>query len=441
MTARTRFGAVGVLVLSIGWIALASAGWLGCGDGVDAVDATAPSNDGGGSDGRVVSGMCKDVTCPKGNYCDEMTGGCRHGCLEDGDCASGYICNVSARTCTGGGGDVDHVDIGHPDGGKPDASQPDGGNDGGPVPKSVIIPGEGADYKPDARTTHQFRVGQSDYTVMTSALGAGTPDQNLKWYISWAPTPIDALFVDTSDDTNLNSGDLLNRLILLDGFNGATAAGHGIGTPKAAWGSEMGNAEFTTPLGTGDTADYFFTKGLNIVYDSTGNAKGLTVYKPTKVVPGQTIDWNNMSVFGITSSITNGSSFTEVEGALGTPDVITHASSSSVDTETYSYVALGLSFAHGTQAQTDVNTIVVYPPYFGKLSGTSLGIGSTHADIKAYFDAKHAEQSMPAGQGMLYYYAIKQETVAIYTFTITLGFVYNSTDQVASILVGYPIQN
>ena len=119
------------------------------------------------------------------------------------------------------------------------------------------------------------------------------------------------------------------------------------------------------------------------------------------------------------------------------------ATTSGLTTETHSFLSVGLSFVHATapnEAPSDVNTIAVYPPYFGKLKNTSLGLGSTHADIKAYFDSKYGEKSQTSGTTTVYYYEVKTETVFLTKFAICLGFLYNSNDQAASILVGYPIQ-
>lgn len=372
-------------------------------------------------------------------------------CEQKSDCAEGLWC--LGRVCQkapavheahDGGRDATALDTGTDaaqdaaldgatlDGGT-DAGTPDGGG-----PKSVIIPGIGIDYK-TATDEHQIRVMQDDYGTVGGILGAGTPNPDIAWYQSYSPH-IDALFVDTTDDKNANGGDLLNRLILLEGFNGETAQGHGIGTAQTAWSAETGNPEHSTLLDNGESMDFFFTKGLNLVYDANTNAKVVTVYRPTKVVPDQPIDWNGMSVFGITSAVQSGSSFGEIENTLGSPDVAYTSSIGGVDTETWPYLSLGLSFMHTEQAQSDVNTIAIYTPYFGKLQGTSLGIGSTHAEIKAYFDSMKKEKSQALWIFTIYYYEIKEELVPPITFNICLGFIYNSSDEVAMILVGYPIQ-
>lgn len=435
--------------------------WLGCG----ASTGSGAGDTGGGNNGEDDTGAVDDAgggggcatggpRCAKGSYCDVATDSCKPGCDVNEDCASNY-CIQSTHVCEGDedAGTATDGSTGQ-DTGPRDAGKTDAGNDGGDTsmgeelgvdagrkPLSLIIPGIGADYKPDDLSTHELRVGQSDYGSMTTALGASTnPNPDLVWYQSWAPVPIDALFVDSSGDKSLNAGDKLNRLLLMEGFFGGTAQGSGLGSARAQWSGELGAADNSAALDAGETMDFFFKKGLNIVYDGAGLAKNVTIYAPTNVVPGQSIDWNNMTVFGIKASVKSGSSFGAVTGALGQPDLVTQSSGGGVDTTTYTYVALGLTFTHAAEAQTDVNVTAAFSPYFGKLAGTQLGVGSTHAAVKAYFDSKYQERTQTAGQTTIYYYEIKTESIFTYTFGINLGFVYNSKDQVASILVGYPIQ-
>ena len=433
MTTQTVHGLTRGVALPFLCLLLAAAAGAGCDDGSAETDATISHGDGGGGDGSVTD-LCKDVGCAKGNYCDPMTGGCLKGCLGDDDCADGFTCTVASKTCVQGGGDGLH------DAGKPDAGDagPDTGHDGGTG--STIIPGVGIDYR-TAADEHQIRVMQDDYGTMGGIFGAATtPNPDVKWYLSWESDKVDALFVDTNGSKALDNGDLLNRLVLTDGFDAKTAAGNGMGTARASFTGELGAAEYTSPLDAGDSMDFFFTKGLNVIFDPQNKAKNITIFRPAKVVPSQQIDWNNMSVFGITSSIQSGTSWNDVESTLGDPDLVSTSTSGQITTETRTFIPVGMAFSHADQATSDVNTIAIFPPYFGKLSGTTLGLGSTHAEVKAYFDSKHPEKSQAAGTGTIYYYEIKQETVFITTFAITLGFIYNASNQATTILVGYPIK-
>ncbi|MBI5525895.1 MAG: hypothetical protein HY897_06130 [Deltaproteobacteria bacterium] len=443
----------GLVTLTALVAAVLGAAWLGCGGGVD--EETGGGGDGGDdNDGGVVGGGCTDpdVKCPAGKYCNTDNGKCEPGCEVNEDCASGY-CNQATHSCEGGDEDGGVADSGKPDGGKTDAGKPDGGKtdaggdggetDGGGGPGSLIIPGTGIDYK-TASDEHQFRVNVDDFGTLTGALGAGMPNPDLDWYISWPGPSIDALFVDTNGNKNTDNGDILNRLILVQGFNGATAQGNGLGTAKADWSGEVGAAEYTSPLENGESVDLFFTKGVNIVYDAGGAAKAVTVYRQQKVVPGQDIDWHNMSVLGIKAAIESGSSFSQVQNSLGSPDLVSQ-SSGKVDTETRSYFGVGLAFVHAKDADSDVNTIAVYPPYFGKLSGTNLMLGSTHSQVKGHFDGVSNERTADMGQGnTLYYYKVKEEEVGscpfCVTFDVCVGFMYGDDDKLIAILLGYAEQ-
>ena len=316
----------------------------------------------------------------------------------------------------------------------------DGGTAAG-GPLSLIIPGQGIDYHPDAATTHSLRVMSSDYAAVDGVLGAGTPSPDMKYHLTWAAPPLDVLFVDTNGSKALDAGDFANRIILRDGFRGETTEGHGIGTPRTGWSREAGEPDLSSTLDTGEQIDLFFTRGLNVCYSANGDAQAVTLYRPQRVVPGKPIDWRAMSVLGLTASLNGGSSFQQVDGVLGPTDLVSNATIGKVDTETQSWLSLGLSFTHAANAPGEVNTILVYPPYFGKLTGTNLGLGSTHAEIKAYFDGLHPEKTQTGTDVTIYYYEITQETVAfIYNFNICLGFIYNSKDVVTTILVGYPVQ-
>lgn len=433
MTTQTLHGPTRGAAIPLLCLLLAAAAGVGCDDGGAETDAAISHGDGGGGDGAVTD-LCEGAACATGSYCDPMTGGCVKGCLGDENCADGFTCNVDAKTCVQGGGDG-LPDVGKPDGGT-DGGKPDGGGGAG----STIIPGVGIDYNP-AGDEHQIRVMKDDYGTMGGIFGAATtPNPDVKWYLSWPGEMVDALFVDTNGSKALDNGDLLNRLVLTEGFDAKTAAGNGMGTARSGFTGELGAAEYTSPLDAGDSMDFFFTKGLNVIFDPQGKAKNITIFKAAQVVPGQEIDWNGMSVFGITSSIQSGSSWSDVQSTLGTPDLVSTSTSGQITTETRTYIPVGMAFSHADQATSDVNTIAVFPPYFGKLSGTTLGLGSTHAEIKAYFDSKHPEKSQAAGTGTIYYYEIKQETVFITTFAITVGFVYNASNQATTILVGYPIK-
>jgi hypothetical protein len=415
--------------------------WNGCAGDVVIVEDT-------GSDGNVSDGAADGGNEP--DAAEDASGG-------DG---------ANADAGDGSAGDGAIYDAG--DGGKKD-----GGADGGALHPAVIKFGTGLDIwtRPDAGAS-SLVVMKETLSSVEKVLGTGTPTAKNKWIRNYAKWALDAVYVDATDKKNPDSSsNLLQGFILYQDFNGATPAGHGPGDTKKAWETELGKPEYSYAADTG-TTDIYYTKGASVIYDTADLASTITVYRKQKVVPSQDIDWQALQIFTIKESLddSKNSPFSDVEFVLGPADqentYVQTIGGSKVTLEARYYLSLGLSF-WGQQSKGRVNMAVVTAPYFGKLIGsTGLTIGSTYADVTAFFagvgngcvDAtgakaacveKQIEYTNPdTGEKFtLYYYWIRREdvyiTVAIY---MSVGFLYSkdkdgNPDRLVSVMIGYPAQN
>jgi hypothetical protein len=355
---------------------------------------------------------------------------------------------------TGDAGKADGGDAGLKDAGTADAGKP-----------GVITPGVGVQLWTTDSTKQTFNVMSSKYKNLTDALGAGTPDSNIQYYIRWNKYSIDGFFINPAGGDTVVDDSLLNQIVIRDQFNGRTAAGHGLGTSRTDWQSEMGTANHSASSG-GSTVDLYFKTGapakkggLSVVYDGSGNATQVSVFKETKQIPGSEIAWDVPSVFDITSSLTGGTPFGSVTTKFGTPDIDSTKTISSVEVRNLSYMQLGLTFS-GAKSVGTVATTTIIAPYFGTLKYGSIALGSLHSDVTTFFGGqtrccntaddcktkvKCTENTYPFEYGgktvTVYYYRVKQETVVITDYYINVGFIYSdTTDQATVILLGFPVK-
>jgi len=327
----------------------------------------------------------------------------------------------------------------------------------------LIIPGKGIEiYVKDADVkATAFNVMTDTYGSIVGKLGNPTkPFADVEWYRRWASRSIDALFVNTAGKSAIDNADLLNEFILTKGFNGYTETGHGIGTPRTAWKTEMGNPDNTTVY-QGYTTDMFFLKGFAIVYDSDNEAAQLTVYRKQKDTPHYPIDWELFKIKDIIASLTggSGSKFGAVSTDFG-PEDLKSVTTDTVEIDSLTYIALGLTFT-GTVpwlgSEFQVNTIAIIPPYYGVIKGSTLQLGALHADVKTFMEAQNkccgdtdcttkgacVEYNTTITQDTktvnLYYYRIKLESAGGTKYYMTVGFIYNGDNMLTTVLLGYPI--
>jgi hypothetical protein len=72
------------------------------------------------------------------------------------------------------------------------------------------------------------------------------------------------------------------------------------------------------------------------------------------------------------------------------------------------------------------------------LKGTNLTIGSSREDIDSYFSKKYGQaKTMQQNNITIYYYIVDSNHL---TYNVCVGFIYDQSNKVSSILVGLPVK-
>lgn len=312
--------------------------------------------------------------------------------------------------------------------------------DTNPQPPAKILPGLGIDIIYDSDPL-QIRIDNTYSTLKN--IQASIPNKDVPFYLRVDSMHFDMLFVDTDGSKTLSDQDRLVRLILSKDFYGETVghtmSGDSISKARAEFGASDNTATVNIE-GTDYTFDFWFKKGINVGSDNSGKITGFTVYKAQKVVPSTEIDYENFRTLGITADLalfgSKATSISDMRNILGPEDLLTEDSANKVNY--YTYLSIGASFIESSQLQDKIVTITVFPPFFGKLKGTSLSLGSSRSDVEAKFGAP---KTLQQGNTTIYYYPITTKDMGLSKYDYSLGFIYNNqTDKVASILIGLPVK-
>jgi hypothetical protein len=316
-------------------------------------------------------------------------------------------------------------------------------SDTNPTPPAKILPGLGIDILYDGKP-RQIRIDDT-YGVLKD-IKTSVPDSRVPYYLRVDELHFDMLFVDTDGSKSLSDQDKLVRIILSRDFNGETEGKTRAGDPLSKAKAEFGQSDHsatTNVNGTDYTFDFYFKKGINVGSDKSQIITGFTIYRPQKVVPSGDIDYENSEVLGITADIamfmSNATSISDMRNILGPEDLMVENNENGLIY--YNYLSIGFTAIDSQSSSGDVKTIALYAPYFGKLKNTTLTLGSSKADIDAYFSKKYgAAKTMQQDDITIYYYVIKTKDLGFAKYNICLGFIYNQNDDVASIMVGLPIK-
>lgn len=315
--------------------------------------------------------------------------------------------------------------------------------DTNPTPPAKIIPGAGIDITYNSQP-RQIRIGDTYGTIKDITMSV--PDSRVPYYLRMDEMHFDLLFGDTDGSKSLTDNDKLLRIILSKDFNGETDGKTKAGDPLTKAKTEFGQSDYSATAnveGTDYTFDFYFKKGINVGSDNKQVITGFTIYQPQKVVPSDVIDYENSKVLGITADIalfmSNATSISEMRNILGPEDLKVDDNTSKLTY--YNYISIGFTAIDSQTSSGDVKTIALYAPYFGKLKGTTLMMGSSKSDVEAFFSAKYgAAKTLQQGEATVYYYVIKQKDLGLKKYNICLGFIYNQNDKVTSILVGLPVE-
>ncbi|MCX7942926.1 MAG: hypothetical protein N2746_00220 [Deltaproteobacteria bacterium] len=342
-----------------------------------------------------------------------------------------------------------------PDKPENDTSQPDGGitdigvevedviTDVNPLPPAKIIAGSGIDITYNGKP-RQIRIDNTYNTVKDIKMSV--PDSRVPYYLRVDELHFDLLFGDTDGSKNLSDGDKLIRIIISNDFYGETEGGTSTKDPLSKAKGEFGNSDHQSTMsieGKEYTLNFYFKKGINIATDSSQIITGFTIYRPQRVVPSSEIDYENTKVLGITADIalfmSAATKISEMRNILGPEDVMVEDTTNKLIY--YNYLSIGFTAIDSQTNSGDVKTITLYPPYFGKLKGTSLTLGASKNNIESFFNSKYGmPKTLQQGDATIYYYVIKTKDLGLKKYDICLGFIYNQNDNVAAILVGLPIE-
>lgn len=315
--------------------------------------------------------------------------------------------------------------------------------DTNPPPLAKIIPGAGIDIIYDSKP-RQIRIGDTFGSLKDIKMTV--PDSRVPYYLRMEEMDFDLLFGDTDGSKSLTDNDKLLRIIISKDFYGETEGKTRTGDPLSKAKSEFGNSDHsatTNVEGKDYTFDFYFKKGINVASDSSQKITGFTIYRPQKVIPSGDIDYENSKVLGITADIalfgSNATKISEMRNILGPEDLKVEDNTNKLIY--YNYISIGFTAIDSQTSPGDVKTITLYPPYFGKLKGTNLTLGSSKSDIEAFFNTKYGSpKTLQQGEATIYYYVIKEKSLGIKIYYICLGFIYNQNDNVTAILVGLPVE-
>jgi len=313
-------------------------------------------------------------------------------------------------------------------------------SDTNPTPPAKILPGLGIDILYDGKP-RQIRIDDT-YGVLKD-IKTSVPDSRVPYYLRVDELHFDMLFVDTDGSKSLSDQDKLVRIILSRDFNGETDGKTRAGDPLSKAKAEFGQSDHsatTNVNGTDYTFDFYFKKGINVGSDKSQIITGFTIYRPQKVVPSGEIDYENSTVLGITADIAmignKATSISEMRNILGPEDLKTDDKTNGLSY--YNYFSIGFTAIDASSSTGDVNTISLYPPYFGNLKGTNLTIGSSREDIDSYFSTKYGQaKTVQQNNVTIYYYIVDSNHLA---YNVCVGFIYDQSNKVSSILVGLPVK-
>ncbi len=315
--------------------------------------------------------------------------------------------------------------------------------DTNPPPLAKIIAGSGIDiiYNSQPR---QIRIDDT-YGIIKD-IPMTVPDSRVPYYLRMDQLKFDLLFGDTDGSKSLTDNDKLLRIIISKDFygetEGKTRTGDALSKAKSEFGSSDHSAT-TNVEGTDYTFDFYFKKGINVASDSSQKITGFTIYRPQKVVPSGDIDYENSKALGITADIalfmSNATSISDMRNILGPEDLKVDDNTSKLTY--YNYLSIGFTAIDSQSSSGDVKTITLYPPYFGKLKGTNLTLGSSKSSIESFFNTKYGTpKTLQQGEATIYYYVIKTKDLGLKKYDICLGFIYNQNDNATAILVGLPVE-
>lgn len=322
--------------------------------------------------------------------------------------------------------------------------------DTNPPPMAKIIPGAGIDINYEG-TIRQIRIDATYGTLKDIKMSV--PDSRVPYYLRMDELKFDLLFGDTDGSKSLSDNDKLLRIIISKDFYGETEGKTRTGDPVSKSKGEFGspdNSATTNIEGTDYTFDFYFKKGINVAYNSSQIITGFTIYRPQKVVPSGDIIYGEgqneyPEVLGIKADIalfmSNGTTISEMRNKLGPEDLMVVDETNNL--VYYNYISIGFTAIDMNNSTTSgyVKTITLYPPYFGKIKGTSLSLGSKKSDIEAFFNPKYGTpKTLNQGDTTIYYYPIKTKDLGLKKYDICLGFIYNQNDNVTAILVGLPVE-
>ncbi len=315
--------------------------------------------------------------------------------------------------------------------------------DTNPSPPAKIIPGLGIDIIYNANP-RQIRI--DDKYLILKDITTSVPNQDVPFYLRVDELKFDMLFVDTDGSKSLSDNDKLVRIILSKDFDGETEGHTKAGDDISKAKTEFGNSDNTATAnveGKDYTFDFWFKKGVNVGSDNSGKITGFTIYKAQKVVPSTDIDYEKFSTLEITADLAllggGATSISDMRNKLGPEDLLTEDSTNKVNY--YTYLSIGASFIESQSLSGKVVTISVFPPFFGKIKGTSLSLGSTKSEIETFFTPKYGQaKTTQQGNITIYYYPITTKNMGIANYDYSLGFIYNQNDKVSSILIGLPVK-
>jgi hypothetical protein len=295
-----------------------------------------------------------------------------------------------------------------------------------------------------AGSVTQLRAGQS-FVQVSGVVGRGVETSLL-------PGPFDRLYEggkylllfansDSSNDgtqPTLTDGDLARYLVATMSFPGKTLGGTGPGSSRSEWLADLGTPDIslTNFDNAAETRDYYFTRGLLIIFDSTATISSSYSVMRSSKTPNVVIKVRESKIGELRASNTNGSRAEDIARDWGEADQVDDYAFGLAAFRNYTYLGLGLIFiTQGILGSSPLVSIIFFDPYYGKTDVSNLAVRST----RAQFDAAMATASCPSsarsvpnfGDWTVYRYADNQ-------CTSRLGVQFDTTGRARGLWLNFP---
>jgi hypothetical protein len=263
-------------------------------------------------------------------------------------------------------------------------------------------------------------IGTSTRAQVEGALGAGTTTSVNPFRTYYCDKAIAVSYVDDvvsqAFQGAVSASDVVAKVSTLEGAVASTAQGAAVGETRTAALADMSgetSANYTVSAATNTQADLFYQIGLSLL-SSDGDVISMTAATPLGADHyGLAMDLLDQEVGSISASVLDGTSFSSLDGILGTGYdadgfLDSAVSGASADVRVRIYANAGIRLAglcdSGAPACADskVSNIVLTSPFMGT-DNNGIGLGSTKSEIEAQYTLDSTETDAQTGQTLHIY--------------------------------------